>query len=143
MSENSTVPVTESASPFVSTTTPKIERANRLLSLREHPGFRDLIRLSQELVQTATDLCTDYPGWDAQQIMVLKVRMQAAKEHHNLWLSQVSNAIQEGIDEAKELRAVSALPEKSASDAVDQGDYVRQATLRKFEDMDNRPAGSY
>ncbi len=135
------VPVTATSSPFEQTTTPAIERANRLMSLRTHPGFLDLIRISQEMVKAAADVCADYPGWDAQQIVVLKVRMQAAKEHHELLLAKINEAIREGIEEAT-ARAAS-LPAKTAEEAVDHGDYVRQRVLEKFEEMDGRVPGSY
>lgn len=132
-------PVTEATAPFVATTTPNIERANRLISLRAHPGFIDALRLSQELVQEATDICTDYPGWDAQQIVVLKVRMQCAKEHHQMFLAKINEAIHIGLVEGQTL----SLPEKTAAEAVDQGDFVRQQVLQKFDEYDSRPAGSF
>lgn len=134
-------PVTANTAPFVPTTTPAIERANRLISLRSHPGFLDVIRISQEIVHSAADICADYPGWDAQQIVVLKVRMQAAKEHHQLLLARINDAIQDGIEESSTL--ADSFPEKSAAEAVDQGDFVRQQVLQRFEETDNRPAGSY
>jgi hypothetical protein len=134
-------PIANGPSPFVQTTTPAIERANRLISLRAHPGFLDLLRLSQELVDTARDICSDYGGWDAQQIVVLKVRMQCAKEHHQLLIAKLQDAIQEGIDDGT--ARASSLPEKSPEEMLDQGDYVRQKTLEKFNDMESRPAGSY
>jgi hypothetical protein len=131
-----------SNSPFVAVTTPTIERANRLLGLRAHPGFMDLVRISQEIVQIAADICADYPGWDPQQIVVLKVRMQCAKEHHALLLAKINEAILAGIAEQS---VAQNLPKKSASEAMDQGDLVRQEVLTHFADMDedNRPAGSY
>src|ERR1700688_5208476 len=94
-------PVTQATAPFVPTTTPNIERANRLMALRAHPGFIDFLRLSEELVRDAADICADYPGWDAQQIVVLKVRMQCAKEHHQMLISKMQEAIQAGIEEGR------------------------------------------
>jgi hypothetical protein len=140
MSSNS-VPVSEAGSPFVQSTTPTIERANRLLSLRAHPGFLDLLRLSQELVQEAADTCADFGGWDPHQIIVLKVRMQAAKEMHQALLVRLQNAIQDGLDEAK--ARISTMPEKTPAEILEQGDYVRQRVLQNFEEQDNRTAGSY
>lgn len=138
---SSEIPVSAAASPFTTETTPNIERANRLISLRSNPGFRDLIRLSLEIVQSAADICADYPGWDAQQITVLKVRMQCAKEHHALLLNKVQEAIETGKQEA--IAQAPTLPAKTASDMVDQGDYVRQQVLQQFDEMESRPAGSY
>jgi hypothetical protein len=122
-------------------TSPAIDRANRLLSLKANPGFIDLLQISQQLVQEAIDATSDYPGWDAQQIVVLKVRQQAAKEHHQALIQRVLAAIQTGIDEAR--ANASNLPVKTAGEALDQGDYVRQEVLKKFDDEDNRVSGSY
>jgi len=134
-------PVTEATTPFVPNTTPAIERANRLISLRTHPGFLDVLRISQELVQSAADQCADYPGWDPQQIVVLKVRMQCAKEHHALLIARINEAIYQGIEEGKAQAA--NLPSQTPEEAVDRGDFVRQRMLQQFNEMDNRPAGSY
>jgi hypothetical protein len=140
---SSPIPVTAATAPFVPTTTPNIERANRLISLRSNPGFLDLLRLSQELVDEAVETCSDYPGWDPQQMVVLKVRQQCAKEHHRMILVKINDAIQSGVDEMKSHLAANTLPEKTAEEAVDQGDYVRQETLKKFDEFDSRPAGSF
>jgi len=91
------------------------------------------------MVQEAADICADYQGWDAQQITVLKVRMQCAKEHHQRLLARIQDAIRAGIEEAK----ISTLPAKTPDDAIDHGDYVRQVVLQKFEEADGRVAGSY
>lgn len=144
MSSPVQLPVNDSSgpSPFISTTTPNIERANRLISLRAHPGFVEVIRISQQIRDEATTILVEYPGWDPQQIMCLKARAQAAKEHHNLLLSKIQDAIQTGLDEAKELTESELA--KSAEDAVDQGDFVRQRVLQSFQERDDlRAAGSY
>lgn len=129
------------SAPFVQTSTPNIERANRLISLRDNPGFFDLLRLSQELVQSAADICADYGGWDAQQIMVLKVRMQTAKEHHQMLIAKIQEAIKVGIEEG--LANAPTLPEKSPEQIMEHGDFVRQAVLQKFDEVDTRSPGSY
>jgi hydroxyethylthiazole kinase-like sugar kinase family protein len=138
---SSPIPITESATPFVPTTTPAIERANRLISLRTHPGFLDILRLSQELVDSATAILVNYGGWDKDQITVLKVRAQAAKEHHELLIAKINDAIQDGIAEGR--AQAETLPTKTAEESVDQGDYVRQKMMQKFEELDTRPSGSY
>lgn len=127
--------------PFESTTTPVIDRANRLISLKTHPGFLDVLRISQELAKTANDILVNYPGWDPQQVMVLKVRAQAAKEHHELLISKIQEAIHDGIVESSS--AFPAREEKSPEAMLEQGDFVRQKVLEKFENLDLRPAGSY
>lgn len=131
----------DGVSPFQTTTTPNIERANRLISVRSNPGFLDILRISQEIVDNQTACIVDYPGWDKDQMTVLKVRAQCSKEHHQLLLAKINEAIQLGVAEASS--QVFNLPEKTAEEAVDQGDFVRQRVLEHFEDQDNRPAGSY
>jgi len=139
MSTAPSVPL-EVPAGFAETTTPTIERANRLIAVRAHPGFHDIMRISQDLVKTAEDICANYPGWDTQQIVMLKVRMQTAREHHAALFAAVNDAIRAGLDEA---RTTAASPEKTVTDAADQGDYVRQAVLQKFDEMEGRAAGSY
>jgi nucleoid DNA-binding protein len=134
-----------SAVPFIAITTPTIERANRLMHVQTLPGFLDIIRISQELVKDADDACADYGGWDPQQIVVLKVRMQAAREHHALLLKKIKDAIEAGILEQKAaMESAKPTPEEIRS-AIEQGDLVRQAVLTKFDqkDAEQRTAGSY
>lgn len=131
----------EGVSPFVPVTTPTIERANHLMSLREHPGFVDLIRISQEIVKEAEDICGNYGGWDEKQITALQIQMRVARTHHQRLLSKMAEAIEQGIQEAQ--NQIPTIPVKSAEEAVDQGDYVRQRVLEKFQENDNRAAGSY
>lgn len=130
------------AQAFVPETTPSIERANRLLALRQHPGWLELIRLSSELVEDAVEACSGYPGWDAQMIVILKCRMQAAREHHSaLFTGKVQAAIDSGIAEARQLESV--LPAKTAEQALETGDLVRQKVLENFENQDQRISGTY
>jgi hypothetical protein len=135
------VPVTANSSPFVPTTTPTIERANRLMSLRAHPGFPDALRIIQEMIQEASDASAEYPGWDTQQMVVLKVRHQATKELGQAFLVRISNAIQAGIDEGRAMSE--SLPAKTAEEALDQGDYVRRKMLEHFDEVDGRLPGTY
>jgi hypothetical protein len=134
-------PIHDSTAPFEPTSTPTIDRANRLISLRANPGFGDLRALSQELVNEAAMACARYGGWDAQQIVVMKVRQQCALEHHEQLLQRINSAIQAGLDEARAL--ISDLPEKTPEDAMEQGDYVRVKVLEKFDEMDSRVPGSF
>jgi hypothetical protein len=106
-----------------------------------HPGFLDVLSLSQEIIQEAVKTCSGYPGWDPQVMVVLKVRMQVAEEHHQRLLGKIHEAIQDGIAEGRTQSA--SLAETTVEDSVDQGDYVRQEMLKKFEENDNRMAGSY
>ena len=130
----SETPVQESASV--------IDRANRLLSLRSNPGFRDAWQISKALSDEATRISVTYPGWDPQQIMVLKARAQAALEHHELFFAKIIEAIREGVQEQANQ---SNLAEKPVSEILETGDYVRQQVLTRFEELDNetRAPGSY
>ena len=128
--------------PLEPTASYNIERANRLMALRVHPGFSDLVRISQSLVDEATAIAIDFAGWDAQQISILKARAQAAKEHHALLFAKMTEAIREGVEE----QAASAnLPDKSVREVLETGDLVRQEVLTKFSDLDqeSRLPGSY
>lgn len=131
-----------SLQPSEPTSASVIERANRLLGLCSNPGFRDLQQIAQDLVQSATDQCADYGGWDAQQIVVLKVRMQCAKEMKELIFAKIKEAIRAGNEEQA---AAPNLYEKTAAEIIEQGDYVRQQVLTKFAELDaeGRLPGSY
>jgi hypothetical protein len=129
--------------PFVATTTPAIERANRLIAVRSHPGFLDILRISQDLISEADEACRSYPGWDLQQILVLKVRMQCAQEHHKMLLAKIQDAVDDGVAEAKRQMDAAILKTKTPAEIVEQGDYVRQAVLTKFDEMDSRASGSF
>jgi|SRR5208282_3287542 len=136
-----------SAQPFVPTTTRNIERANHLLALKGHPGFRELVLLSQELVQTAVDTCIDYGGWDKDQIVVLKVRMQAAKEHHQTLFAKIQEAVQIGLAEMQQLQSENVIQPKTAQEAIEHGDFVRQRILQESAEWDTghetRAPGSF
>lgn len=143
----SEVPLPPSAQPFVATTTRNIERANHLLSLRAHPGFQEILALLAEMVKEAVDTCTNYPGWDAQQIVVLKVRQQAATELRDMLVAKINEAVQVGLSEASMLEAEKKLPPKTAQEIIEQGDHVRRIVLEKFQELDTanetRSPGSF
>jgi hypothetical protein len=120
--------------PFVPRTTEVIEKANRLMALRENPGYNDLFRISTVLVEEATANLIDYGGWDKDQIAVLKARAQAAKEHHQALFARMFEAISAGVNEA---RGVVNDREK-----VEQSDQLRAAALSTY-DSDMRVAGSH
>lgn len=137
------IPVTADRAPFATYTTPLIEQANRLMSLRAHPGFLDVLRIIDDMVDAATKSTSQYPGWDAQVIVVLKVRQQIAMEFKPALLSKINELIDGGVAEARAQVEAAHIPVKSAADAVDQGDLVRQKVLESFSEMDTRAAGSY
>lgn len=126
---------------FEATSTPNIDRANRLIALRAYPGFNDVIRMSQELVQESIDKCNSYPGWDDKVIIALAIRQKAAAEYREALLTKINLAIEIGVSEARAL--LSSLPAKTVDEVIDQGDLVRQRVLENFAEQDNRPAGSY
>ena len=53
---------------------------NRMLALKTSPGFHDLIMLAEMLESEAQTTLIDYPGFDRDELFVLKVRAQVAKE---------------------------------------------------------------
>lgn len=132
--------------PFTPTTTEGIERANRFLSLRSHPGFNDFVRLSQQLVNEATEALITFPGWDKDQIAVLKARAQAAFEHHQQLFIRMSSAIENGVAEAAS--KINSLPPKSTREMIEEGDRVRAEVITTGLETgllqeDNRVSGSY
>ena len=130
------------SAPFEQTSTPEIELANRLMSLRTNPGFADAYRISKAMADEAAHTSITYPGWDSNQIMVLKARAQAALEHHELFFAKITEAIREGVQAQA---ANTNLPDKSAEEVLATGDYVRQEVLTKFADLDaeSRLPGTY
>jgi hypothetical protein len=137
------LPVTEDRIPFTPVSTPAIERANRLMSVRAHPGFLDILRILDEFVNEAREKTETYPGWDAQVIVVLKVRQQAAAEIKPALLSEIDDAITAGVAEAREQINAAKIPAKTADESIEQGDLVRQKVLETFEEYDTRVPGSY
>ena len=129
--------------------TPAIERANRLMSLKAMPGYLELIRISQRLVEEATAQLVDFNGWDEKQIAVLKARAQAAKEHHSLLFSLIDQYIQDGYNEAQSQQQRAGLPsDESARAVIEEADRLRASVLAagletgQIQD-DERIAGSY
>lgn len=137
------IPITEDRTPFVAVTTPTIERANRLMSVRANPGFLDVLRIIDDLVERTVEECSDYPGWDPQMMVVLKVRMQAAKELKPAILAKINETIDAGVAEARAQIEAANIPVKTAEQSIDQGDLVRQKVLESFAEMDTRVPGSY
>jgi hypothetical protein len=129
--------------PFVQTTTPVIERANRLLAVRAHPGYLDILRIAHEISESATAVLVDYPGWDKDQIAVLKARAQAAKEGYEMLVAKINDAIKDGVEEARAAVNAGVIEASSNEQAVETGDLVRQKVLQKFEEMDTRIPGSF
>jgi hypothetical protein len=119
-----------------------IDRANRLMGLRANPGFPDAWQISKALADEAGHISITYPGWDPQQIMVLKARAQAALEHHELFFAKIQEVIRAGIQEQA---ASPTLSDKTPAEVLETGDYVRQEVLAHFAEMDSegRLPGTY
>lgn len=67
--------------------------ANRMLALKNSPGFHDLRLLVGMLEKEASETSRDYPGWDPQQIVILKVRAQVAHEMAMEIFARIEGAI--------------------------------------------------
>ena len=132
-----------SMEPFVQTTTPVIERANRLLAVRAHPGYLDILRIAKEIADSATTVLITYPGWDKDQISVLKARAQAATEGYELLIAKINEAIMEGVTEARAAVNAGVIEAQTNEEAVETGNIVRQKVLQKFDEMDTRVPGSF
>lgn len=128
------------ARPLPITSTVAIDRGNRLLSLRNHPGFLDLIRISLDLVQEAGEAEKRFDGWDPMQIIARRERVKGAELHHQALFQRLQEAINEGYLEAQNL---STGVQKSAAEVIEQHDYMRQRVLQQMGDFESRVAGSY
>ena len=118
-----------------------MERANRLVSLRSHPGFKDLIQIALDMAGEAEEKLTSFNGWDPAAISAIAVASQISRRFQQELMRRIQAAINDGILEAKTL--ANQLPEKTAADLLDQSDFVRRKALEMFDEMDNRVAGSY
>ncbi len=125
--------------PFTAPTPLAVEISNRLQAVRQLPGYVEIMRISQSLVEEATAVSVDYPGWDMQQSFVLKARAQAAKEHHQMLFHRIQQAIQDGIMEAAEKKD---LQTEKTKDSIHLADELREEVLSVMSD-DNRIPGSY
>lgn len=125
--------------PFLPPTPVLTERANRLSAVRNLPGYVEILRISAMLVDEATAVSVDYPGWDMQQSFVLKARAQAAKEHHKMLFDRIEMAIRDGISEATEKKE---LQTEKNTDSIHLADRLREEVLAAMPD-DMRIPGSY
>lgn len=126
--------------PFAAPSTPlAVEISNRLVAVSQLPGYVEIMRISGSLVDEATAALVDWPGWDMQQVVTLKARAQAAKEHHQMLFARIQQAIQAGILEAAEKKDLQ--PEIN-KDSIHLADELREEVLANMPD-DNRIAGSF
>lgn len=128
--------------PFEQRVTLTVDRANRLLALKAHPGFNDLVALSEQTVSAARAALVDYEGWDRDELLARSIAFRAAVKSHEMLFVRVAQAIQAGIEEAAALKS-SADP--FSSDAADMADQLRVMVLQqeKESNYDTRTPGSY
>lgn len=127
-------------SPFVPTTTPDMERANRLMSLKSHPGFLDLVRISHDLAESVIQQMLAFQGWDLMQIATVRAAAQGANEHHRGLFAAIDALIEKGTAEAME-QIANAQMQKTPQEIIEQSDHVRRTVLQKFAQMDDNQQG--
>ena len=124
--------------PYEKRTSLAIDVANRLLSLRGHPGFQDLMRLSQETVRLAEVAVTEYEGWDKDELVARSIAFRAAKRSHEMLFVRMANAIQAGISEA-------TTEQGNTKEAADMADELRALVVKQLdeENVETRVSGTY
>lgn len=75
-----------------------IERGRRLIDLRQCPGYVDLVRISEKLIEKATEDLISYDGWDKEQAWALQVKANAAKSHHEALLTAIEETVRIAIN---------------------------------------------
>jgi hypothetical protein len=134
------MPVTPQ-NPFQPDTTLSIDIANRLHSLRAHPGFYDLVRISEETVKEAEEAFVNFTGWDKEELAARSLAFRSANKHHQRLWEKVEAAITNGIEEARQARDEADPYNKETADMADN---LRTAVLRKHsEAYDTRVPGTY
>ncbi len=131
--------------PFEARTTLAIDIANRLLSLKGHPGFVDLVRISEQTVKAAEDALVNFEGWDRDELAARSIAFRAAKRSHEMLFVNMAVAIQTGIEEAARIRDANATPGALFSkEAADCSDELRAMVLQLGKnEYDTRVPGSF
>jgi hypothetical protein len=93
--------------------------ANRLLAQKAAPGFHDIRLICEMLEQEAVKASRDYPGWDHEQIVILKVRAQVAHE----LITEIFNRIDAAIYSAQSLPGFQSAAEQPVTDRI-PGSYI-------------------
>jgi len=93
------VPVTVDR-PFEPRTTLAVDRANRLHSLIAHPGWNDMVALSEQTVKIAEDALVNFEGWDRDELVARSIAFRAAKKSHQRLFNGIQQAVQAGVEEA-------------------------------------------
>lgn len=132
--------------PFAPRTTLTIDKANRLLALKSHPGFNDLVALSEQTVKAAEDALVGFEGWDKDELVARSIAFRAAKRSHEMLFGRLVKAIQDGIEEAVAIRDANATPsELFSAEAADMADDLRVKVLQHMDDTkyETRIPGTY
>jgi len=128
--------------PYEQTISLAIDKANRLHSLRAHPGFNDLVALSEETVRIAERELVEFAGWDKDELVARSIAFRAAKKSHERLFMGIMRTIQEGIEEAAILRGSE---DPYSREAVEMADELRLKVLQHAEatNYETRIPGSY
>jgi len=120
---------------------PVIERGTRLFQLRQTPGYADLFRISEAIVQQAANAVLRFDGWDKDQRNDLALIAKATLKHHELLFDELDKAVREANEEheAELLRQAEA---RTAQAAATEADQLRADTFKKFDDVEREFAGN-
>lgn len=132
--------------PYEARTTMTIDRANRLHALKGHPGFQDLIALSQRTVDVSKDALVNYAGWDKDELVARSIAFRAAVKSHEMLFVRMAQAIQEGIEEAMQIQGSQATPSDLTNrESADMADELRALVLQQIDNnsYDTRVPGTY
>lgn len=130
--------------PYEATTTMSIDIANRLYSLRAHPGFNDLVRLSERTVKVAEDAFVMYEGWDKDELNARSIAFRSARRFHEMLWGLMENTIQNGIAESRQAQEAVSLEDPYGEEAANMADHLRVAVLKRTdESYDSRVSGTY
>jgi hypothetical protein len=125
--------------PFEPRTTMTIDRANRLMGLKSHPGFQDLVALSLETVRLAEAAVTDYQGWDKDELVARSIAFRAAKKSHEMLFYKMATVIEEGVLEATQKRQ-----NNNDADADAMAEELKVEVFRQLDErFDSRVGGSF
>jgi hypothetical protein len=130
--------------PFEQRTTLTIDKANRLIALKAHPGFNDLVALSEQTVKLAEEALVGYEGWDRDELNARSIAFRAAKRSHEMLFGRMAHAIQQGIEEAAAVRD-SGAPGDFSAEAADMADQLRVRVLQHMDETkyETRIPGTY
>jgi hypothetical protein len=115
-----------------------VNRGYRLTSLTSSPGYIDLQRIAEALIQRARDAYERFEGWDAMQILALQQRIKTSIEFRDQLFATVNQQIEASRQQELSIHAEehSAKPEMQKADEADE---LRAKALALFESMNPTP----